>query len=312
MNLTSEIFHDADKAREHLEATRWPNGPVCPHCGVVNEATKIEGRSARSGLYQCNACRDQFTATVGTVFERSKIPLNKWLLATYLMSSSKKGISGLQMSRTLAVTYKTAWFMAHRIRAAMSVDGSTPMGGEGKVVEADETYIGGKEGNRHANKRNRSMTKDRKFPVVTLVERNGAARSFHVASVNAKTLRGVLVTTVSRKSHLMTDASKVYPKVGREFAAHSIVDHSKGEYTREGFHHSNTAENFFSILKRGVIGTFHHVSEAHLHRYLSEFDFRYSNRADLGVNDTMRTDRLLVAIEGKRLTYRRSNASAYA
>ena len=154
MNLTDPIFTDADKAREHLEAQRWPHGPVCPHCGVVDQATQLQGRAHRAGLYQCNACREQFTATVGTVFERSKVPLNKWLLASYLMASSKKGISAHQIGRTLGVTYKTAWFMAHRLREAMTEANPTPMGGEGKVVEADETVIGGKEKNKRLSKRN--------------------------------------------------------------------------------------------------------------------------------------------------------------
>jgi transposase-like protein len=314
MNLTDPVFADADKAREHLEKTRWPNGPVCPHCGVVNEATNVGGKAARKGCYQCNACREQFTVTVGTVFERSKVPLNKWLLATYLISSSKKGYSAHQLHRTLDVTYKTAWFMAHRIREAMNPGSSAgPMGGPGKTVEADETFIGGKEANKHRNKRQTKFDHlGGKQAVFTLVERDGQARSFHVASVTAKTLRPIIMTTVSRKSHLMTDGARHYVKPGQEFAAHSAVDHASGEYVREGFHHSNTVENYFSILKRGITGTFHHVSEAHLSRYLAEFDFRYSNRSGLGVDDTMRMERMLVAIEGKRLTYRRTNEGANA
>jgi hypothetical protein len=245
------------------------------------------------------------------VFERSKVPLNKWLLANYLMNSSKKGISAHQIGRTLGVTYKTAWFMCHRIRAAMDVAPTGPMGGPGKVVEADETYVGGKEQNKHARKR-AATNKDAKQIVVTLVERDGSARSFHIASVNAKTLRRVLTSAVSRKTHLMTDGAAAYKGIGKEFAWHSAVDHHAGEYVRQGFHHSNTAENFFSILKRGINGVYHHVSEAHLQRYLAEFDFRYSNRSGLGVNDAMRADRALAAIEGKRLTYRRIGEAAHA
>jgi transposase-like protein len=312
MNLTDPVFADADLARAHLEKSRWPNGPVCPHCGVVNEATSVGGKAARKGCYQCNACREQFSVTVGTVFESSKVPLNKWLLATYLMSSSKKGYSAHQLHRTLGVTYKTAWFMTHRIREAMNPGSNPgPMGGEGKVVEADETYVGGKESNKHRNKR--ITHRDRlggKQAVVTLVERDGKARSFHVANVNSKTLRPLLVKSVSRKSHLMTDGARIYTKPGAEFANHSVLDHESGEYVREGFHHSNTVENFFSILKRGITGTFHHVSEAHLHRYLSEFDFRYSNRLGLGVDDTARMELMLAGIEGKRLTYRRTGQAA--
>lgn len=312
MNLTDPIFQDADKAREHLEQTRWPHGPVCPHCGVVDQATNVGGKAARKGCYQCNACREQFTVTVGTVFESSKVPLNKWLLATYLMSSSKKGISAHQLHRTLGVTYKTAWFMAHRIREAMNPADPAPIGGEGKVVEVDETYVGGKEANKHANKRNSRDMFGRKEAVLSLVERGGRVRSFHVPRVTAKTLRPIIVQTAHRASHLMTDGARMYPRVGKEFAAHSAVDHAAGEYVRMGFHHSNTVENYFSILKRGVVGTFHHVSEAHLARYLAEFDFRYSHRSGLGVDDTQRTDEVLRNVAGKRLTYRRSDEGANA
>lgn len=313
MDLTNPIFTDAEKAREHLEKTRWPHGPVCPHCGVVNEATYVGGKAARVGVYQCNACRGQFSATVGTVFESSKVPLNKWLLATYLISASKKGISAHQLHRTLGVTYKTAWFMAHRIREAMNPADPSPLGGAGKVVEADETYVGGKTSNKHASKRkSRDLEADMKQKVVTLVERGGRVRSQHVADVTSKTLGNVLRTTADRASHLMTDGWTGYASIGAEFAAHSSVDHSAGEYVRFGFHHSNTVENYFSILKRGITGTFHHVSEAHLARYLAEFDFRYSLRSGVGVDDEMRTDELLRQVAGKRLTYRRSNEGAHA
>jgi transposase-like protein len=314
-DLTAKIFHDEDAARAHFEALRWPYGAICPHCGSVGNSTEMKGRTTRPGLYKCKEkeCRKPFTATMGTVYERSHIPLHKWLLATHLMCASKKGISAHQLFRSLGFgSYKTAWFMAHRIREAMNLGPEpSPLGGEGKVVEADETYVGGKEANKHASKR--TGHKDfmgSKQAVLTLVERNGSARSFHVANVTAKTLRPVIMKAVSRSSHLMTDGARFYVKLGAEFAGHSAVDHVKGEYVREGFHHSNTVENYFSILKRGVIGTFHHVSEAHLHRYLSEFDFRYSNRAGLGVTDTMRAAEAVRGVVGKRLMYHQPRQAA--
>lgn len=313
MNLTNPIFTDADKAREHLEKTRWPQGPVCPHCGVVNEATNVGGKAARNGCYQCNACREQFTVTVGTVFEHSKVPLNKWVLATYLISSSKKGISAHQLHRTLGVTYKTAWFMAHRIREAMNPGASAgPLGGEGKVVEADTTYVSGKEANKHKAKRDpKKIGGMGKQIVHTLVERGGRARSNDIANITGKTLAPIIFTNVHRSSSLMTDTAGGYMKLGKDFARHEMVDHGRDEYVR-GDAYSNTVEGYFSLLKRGVYGTFHHVSEAHLGRYLAEFDFRYSNRITLGADDTMRTDEALRGIGGKRLTYRRPSEGANA
>ncbi|MCB2074207.1 MAG: IS1595 family transposase [Novosphingobium sp.] len=309
-DLTNPIFTDADKAREHLEAVNWPDGPVCPHCGEYENVHRLQGKSHRAGLIQCNSCLKNFTVTVGTVFERSKVPLNKWLLATYLLASSKKGMSAHQLHRMLGVTYKTAWFMCHRIREAMKDDGSEPMGGFGKTVEADETYVGGKVGNRHASKRHGSKKlspfKD-KQPVVSLVEREGRVRSFHVANVNATTLRHVLVTNADRGSWLMTDEHAGYKKVGKEYVGHGVVSHSTGEYGRAGVFHTNTIENFFSIFKRGIIGVYHHVSEAHLSRYTTEFDFRYNTRS---ITDGERADAILSGIVGKRLTYRRTDAIA--
>ena len=313
MNLTDKIFHDDEAARLHLEAQRWPDGAYCPHCGECEKVTLLGGKSTKPGTYICKACRAKFTVTVGTIFERSHVGLAKWMLAFRLMASSKKGVSAHQLHRSLGVTYKTAWFMAHRIREAMNVAPEGGMGGEGKFVEADETYVGGKAHNKHADKRlPRDMEMDRKQKVVTLVERDGHARSFHVANVTAKTLRTVIVTNVDRASHLMTDGHTGYRKVGREFASHSSVNHEKGEYVRDGFRHSNTVENYFSILKRGVVGTFHHVSEAHLARYLAEFDFRYNTRADLGFSDATRANQMLKATTGKRLTYRRTGEAAHA
>lgn len=314
MNLTDKIFHDDEAARLHLEAQRWPHGPYCPFCGEAEAITRLQGKSTAPGMCICRSCRKKFTVTVGTVFERSHIPLSKWMLAFRLMAASKKGVSAHQLHRMLGITYKSAWFLAHRIREAMAMPPEAPLGGEGKVVEADETYVGGKEGNKHANKRapNMAIAADRKQAVLTLVERNGRVRSFHVASVTANKLREAIVTTVRRDSHLMTDGAALYTNTGKEFAAHSSVDHVRGEYVREGFHHSNTVENYFSILKRGIVGVYHHVSEAHLSRYLAEFDFRYSYRQGLGVTDAMRADEMLKATTGKRLTYRRTREAAYA
>lgn len=295
MDITAPRFTNEDKAREHLEAIRWPNGAECPHCGLIN-ATKLEGRHHRPGLYQCNSCREQFTVTVGTVFERSKIPLHKWLLATHLICASKKGMSSKQIERMLGVTYKTAWFMTHRIREAMKADDTGPLGGHGKIVEADETFVGGKA-------RNRAFRKPaKKQMVMTLVERGGQARSFHVANIHGATLRSVLATSVDRASTLMSDDYIAYREVGREFAGgHFPVIHSAKEYAFMNMH-SNNAENFFSIFKRGVIGTYHHMSAAHLHRYCVEFDFRYNTRNE---SDFERTNIALCGIAGKRLTYRR-------
>ena len=298
LDLTAAIYNDNEKARAHMEAQRWPDGPVCPHCGVVNQATRLEGKSSRPGLYQCNECREQFSVTVGTVFERSHVPLCKWVLAIHLLNSSKKGMSSHQLHRMLGVTYKTAWFMAHRIREAMREINPGPLGGENKVVEADETYVGPKKGNR------KSGNVRPKEAVVALVERDGKVRSTHVASVNAKTLRPVIVEQVSRKSYLMTDESKVYLKIGREFSGHGTVNHSIEEYVRGGFWHTNTVENYFSILKRGINGVYQHVSPKHLKRYVGEFDYRYNYRH---LTDAERANQAIKGAEGKRLTYRRTN-----
>ncbi len=301
MNITDPIYSDANKAREHLEALHWPHGPVCPRCGTLDRITKLAGKSTRPGVYKCNECAKPFTVTVGTIFEDSKIGLNKWLLAFRLLNGGKKGVSAHELHRSLGITYKSAWFMAHRIREAMSGDDS-PMGGPDMVVEADETYVGGKA-------RNRATRKPApKKAVVALVERDGRARSFHVANVNAATIRPLIVTNVDRASHLMTDESHVYTSVGREFNGHSSVNHSASEYvTTGGFKHSNTAENFFSIFKRGVIGTYHHISEAHLARYCSEFDFRYNTRK---LSDAERTAEAIKGARGKRLMYRQPSSLA--
>lgn len=300
-DLTNPIYHDADKAREHLEDLHWPTGPVCPKCGEKENVTRLQGKSTRPGVVMCNACRKPFTVTVGTIFERSKIPLNKWLLGFRLMAGSKKGISAHQLHRSLGITYKSAWFMAHRIREAMGIEPEGPLGGPGRIVESDETYVGGKAKNRAWG------AIPKKNIVVALVERGGESRSFHVANVHANTLRSVLVTNVDRSSTLMTDEHKGYMAVGREFkGGHFSVKHRYAQYAI-GDHHSNTAENFFSIFKRGVVGIYHHMSEAHLARYCAEFDFRYNTR---DLTDAERTDEAVKGARGKRLTYRQPNSIA--
>lgn len=298
IDLTNPIFSNPDKAREHLESIRWPNGPYCPHCGEAKEVIKLDGDSHRAGLHKCKSCKGHFTVTVGTVFEDSKLPLNKWILAAQLMASSKKGFSAHQLHRTIKVSYKTAWFMMHRLREAMKTSGNDPLGGPGSsgIVEADETYWGTK----------KRVTKVRgphhKMAVVSLVERGGKVRSTHVPAVNGATLKGILRSQVAETAHVMTDEHHGYKGIGAEFAKHSTVNHAAKEYAR-GKVTTNTVEGYFSILKRGLIGTYHHVGEQHLQRYVTEFDFRYNTRTAQGYSDSERAAILLKNIEGKRLTY---------
>ena len=303
-DMTNPIFHDEAKARAHLEALQWADGRYCPHCGEAERTSPVKGKSHRPGLYYCLSCKKQFTVTVGTLLERSKIPLHKWVLAFHLLSASKKGMSAHQLHRMLGVTYKTAWFMAHRIREAMRESKPGPLGGSNKVVEADETWVGGKAKNRAFG------PPPPKEPVFALVERDGRVSSHHVPNVNAKTLRKILVTHADRKSYLMTDASNVYTKTGREFSGHGTVNHSINEYVRGGFWYTNTVENYFSIFKRGITGVYHHISQKHLKRYLGEFDFRYNERQGFGVSDSERAAKALKGIVGKRLTYRRTSSWA--
>ena len=303
-DLTNPAFTDENAARDFLEASRWPDGAVCPHCGQIDTVKPLGGKSMGPGWYFCADCREKFTVRVGTLYERSHIPLHKWLLATHLIVSSKKGMSALQLQRMLGITYKSAWFMCHRIRAAMAPKARGPLGGEGKIVEADETYIGGKETNKHVSKRKKGNLGGKgKSVVFALTERGGESHSFRVAKVTGDTLRPVIVTHASRKSSLMTDQGGQYFHVGKEFARHETVNHSADEYVR-GDAHTNTSECRFSLMKRAVFGTHHNVSEAHLSRYLAEWDFKWNTRK---VSDGERAAIALKGIEGKRLTYRPSH-----
>ena len=291
-------FQDEDKAREYLEALRWSNGIVCPHCGCIGQHYKLTGESHRKGLLKCADCRKQFSITVGTVFERSKVKLHVWLLAVHLVCAAKNGMSSMELHRVLGVTQKTAWFMLGRIREAMKPDSSGLMGSGGGTVEADETYWGNT--NRSQAARDyKGRGAAHKEKIFSLVERGGKVRSFHVPSVNAKTLKPILLSQVASDANLMTDEAKVYMKIGQEFASHNAVCHSKGECVR-GNAYTNTIEGFFSRLKRGLVGTYHHVSAFHLKRYVVEFDFRYNTRKS---TDTERLMTLIGGIGGKRLMY---------
>jgi transposase-like protein len=290
-----------------LEARLWKDGPICPRCGVVDEATLMKGDTTRPGLYQCNACREPFTVTVGTLYERSKVPLNKWLAATHLMMASKKGMSALEIGRLLGLSKKTAWFLCHRIRESLRETDLEPLGGKGKIVEIDETFIGGLEKNKHRKQRKHVGTGGAgKEAVFSLVERDGRVQSHHVVSVTAKTLRPIIKAQVDGKTLVMTDEGATAKSLGKEFKKHGMVNHSIGEYVR-GNIHTNTIEGYFSILKRGVVGTYHHVSQQHLKRYLAEFDYRYNEREALGVDDETRMAKSVQGIVGKRLTYRRTD-----
>ena len=308
-DISNPIYHDEAKAVAHLEASRWPNGPVCPYCNSRN--VHRMGGKTQAGMFLCNGCRDKFSARVGSVMERSHIPVHKWLLAIHLMSASKKGVSSKQLERMLGISYKSAWFLSMRIREAMSpasVKDAGPVGGAGKTVEADESFIGGKKENVHNGK-----PTPKKHPVLALVERGGKARAKHIADVTAKSVRDVLVTHASRKSTLNTDEAMVYHWLGREFAKHGAVNHSASEYvSKDGATHTQTVESFFAILKRGIMGSFHSVSEQHLQRYVDEFCFRWNHRSSLGVEDFERAAAILEGANGKRLTYRRADEAPNA
>jgi transposase-like protein len=316
-------FTDDRAAREFLERVLWPDGPVCPHCGVVNNAFAIKRKGQATGVYRCNACRADFTVTMKTVMERSHIRLHKWLLGFHLMTSSKKGVSAHQLHRTLGITYRSAWFMAHRIREAMRAGGlkpPTPLGGEGKIVEVDETYHGKIEGPiRHSRPRARKYWKPTKGglvgpagkrAIVALVERGGSVRSFHVTMADKATINDIIKSNIVREARIHTDESRLYGDVSAHFAEHMTIRHSSGEYVR-GEVHTNTVENVFSIFKRGMRGIYQHCKEKHLHRYLAEYDFRYNHRVGLGFNDTDRTIAAVKGAEGKRLTYRQPHEARH-
>jgi transposase-like protein len=298
VDIADPIFHDEAKAVAHLEASRWPNGPFCPYCGSVN-VHRMAGKT-QAGMFLCNDCRDKFSARVGSVMERSHIPVHKWLLAMHLMAASKKGMSSKQLQRMLNVSYKSAWFLSMRVREAMRAEGAAPIGGEGKTVESDETFVGGKKRNVH-----KGRPEPKKHAVHALVERGGQVRASHVADVSARTLRKAIAKHVDRKSTMNTDDALAYYHMSKEFAAHGVVNHSKDEYvSKDGQTHIQSAEAFFAILKRGVMGSFHSISEQHLQRYIDEFAFRWNNRSALGVEDFERAAAILKGAEGKRLTYR--------
>ena len=313
--LSKPYFHDEAAAFEHVESILWSHGPECPHCGAVNEAYKLEGvrtkpskkhpdGKERHGLYKCAACRKQFTVRKGTLFEETHLPLHKWLQAIYLLCSSKKGISSHQLARTLEITVKSAWFLSMRIREAMRDGDLDPFSGEGGPVEADETYFGLKE-----DKSQGKVTKRGKVghggqrPILTLVQRDGHARSFYIGRATKASVSAIVTDNISREVVLNTDESRLYEDVGRSFARHDRVKHTAGEYVR-GEAYTNTVEGYFALFKRSMRGVYQHCSEKHLHRYLAEFDFRYNNRVRLGVDDQMRATCALRGVSGKRLTYK--------
>jgi len=299
--ISAPQFTDEKAAVAHLEASRWPDGVNCPHCGSVT-VTRMGGKT-QAGMFLCNDCRDKFTARTGTVMERSHIPVHKWLLAIHLLNSGKNGVSAHELHRLLGVTYKSAWFLSHRIREAMKDTAATPMGGEGQSIQADETYYG------NSSKRAKGYKKghSHKEGIVALVEPKGRARAFHVKPATAAKVRDILVTNASRKSELHTDESNLYPQVGEEFAAHKTVVHGwnqGGHYVGKDSQTTNAVENFFGNFKRSMKGTYRFCSEQHLQRYLTEFEFRHNNRSGLGVSDGERAATALKGIAGKRLTYR--------
>jgi transposase-like protein len=308
--LSAKHFHDEEAAYAYLEARLWPKGPVCPHCGGFDRISRMQGKSTRVGTLKCYQCRKQFRVTVGTVFESSHVKLNIWLQAVALLSSSKKGISSNQLHRTLGVTLKTAWFMSHRIREAMRDGSFAPMGGAGGILEMDETYHGPssvskvspqRQGRPYAPGKRRGPADKR--AIISLVERGGSVRSFHVENADKATVNKIVAANLARETRVHTDESRLYGDMLQYVDDHHAVHHAAKEYVR-GDVHTNTVESYFSIFKRGMRGVYQQCGERHLHRYLAEFDFRHNNRIALGVDDLARADNALTGIVGKRLTYR--------
>ena len=312
--LSQKQFHDEAAAFAYVEAELWPNGPVCPHCGGVDRISAIKPnpeKKVRIGLKFCGQCRKQFTVRVGTIFEDSHLPMTKWLQAIFLMCSSKKGVSSHQLMRTLETTYKTAWFLTHRIREAMRSGALAPFGQNGGIVEVDETFIARDPNVPALKDKQHSIHNMRK--VLSLIDREtGAARSFVIKDLRTATIAPILDANISREAWLMTDEAHRYTMLGWNFAAHSTVNHARGEYVAKNDIriHTNTIEGFYSIFKRGMRGVYQHCSNKHLHRYVAEFDFRYSNRVAVGVDDQTRANIALMGVVGKRLTYRRTGGWA--
>ena len=308
--LSRPYFHDEAAAFAHVESVLWPEGPVCPHCGCMGRVGKIKAnpeKRVRLGLHKCGDCKKQFTVKVGTVFEHARMPLHKMLQAVHLMCSSKKGISAHQLHRVLEVQYKTAWFLAHRIREAMRSGELAPFGADGGIVEVDETFIGNDRTIKpKGSKKGRGYA--HKHKVLALVDRTtGKARMMVVDTLSAKALAPILNENIAKEARLMTDEANYYTVIGREFAEHGVVAHTKGEYGR-GEVHTNTIEGFFSVFKRGMKGVYQHCGKRHLHRYAAEFNFRYDNRSANGVEDQERAEIALKGIRGKRLTYQQPDA----
>jgi transposase-like protein len=309
--LSADAFHNEEAAYAFVESKLWPNGPVCFHCGGFDRISKMNGKSTRVGLYKCYQCRKPFTVKMGTVLECSHVSMRVWLQAIYLLCSSKKGISTRQLQRTFGCGLKTAWFLSHRVREAMKTLHIEPMGGPGVVIEVDETYYGDKDVVTKRTKKGKSAHSSKRS-VVSLVQRGGPARTFHVARADQVTVAKIMRDNIARETEIHTDDSRLYGLVKEEFASHHSVVHTAEEYVRyedSRIVHTNSVDGYFSVFKRGMRGIYQHCSEKHLHRYLAEFDFRHNNRIRLGCDDVERTDRAIVGLKGKRLTYQTTGRS---